>query len=358
MSHELRTPLNAILGITEVLMEGVYGAVGVSQARSLGTIHSSGQHLLALINDLLDLAKINSGKLELELELVGVEELCLQCLRMVREKAAARQVTVSWSWDGEVSMMQADGRRLKQILLNLLSNAEKFTAVGGRIGLEVQKGGAGQVQFSVWDTGVGISTEFHTKIFEPFYQLAQGGVRDGTGLGLALVQRLTILHGGSVTISSESGQGSRFTVILPTGSGVVSPLTGLPIAAPSRGPLKGRHLLLVEDNETSAAFLRDFLISSGADIVWAKDGLEALNQVTAFQPDLILMDIQLPKLDGLEVTRILRRQGFKKPILALTALASPADQEHCLEAGASAWMSKPASLPELLHTLHRLLASW
>ena len=219
MSHELRTPLNSILGMTEALLDEIYGGVSDRQRKALGTIDSSGRHLLALINDILDLAKVESGQMTPVLETVDVLAACQSSVRLVQPTAEKKVITVSVVLDERVRTMVADGRRLKQILINLLSNAIKFTPNGGAVGLEL-KGDAptpGFLQFIVWDTGVGIAEEAKPHLFQPFVQLDSSLARqyDGTGLGLALVQRMVVLHQGTVTVVSEPGHGSRFTVTLP-----------------------------------------------------------------------------------------------------------------------------------------------
>jgi PAS domain S-box-containing protein len=218
MSHELRTPLNAILVLSENLEENVYGPVTDKQFKSLKTIRESGQHLLALINDVLDLAKIGAGKVELVLDLVSVQDICKASLRLIGPAAAKKGLTTSLDLDPTVSTFTVDGRRLKQMLGNLLNNAVKFTPEGGAIGLEVAGDRRnGVVRFTVWDTGIGIAGEDTSRLFQPFIQLDARLSREyaGTGMGLNLVKRLVELHGGTVSVESALGKGSRFTVSLP-----------------------------------------------------------------------------------------------------------------------------------------------
>jgi PAS domain S-box-containing protein len=216
MSHELRTPLNAVLGQAEAMDEGIFGSITPEQRAALRTIEESGRHLLSLINDVLDITKSTVGHLELEFCAVPVEEVCQESLRLVREQARRRGITVSYSSDGAAPSVWADRRRLRQVLINLLSNAKKFTPDGGQVGLSVAEGPDGTVAFTVWDTGLGIAEEDRTRIFEPFVQLDAGLARhhEGTGLGLALVRRLVDLHQGRMELESEVGKGSRFTVLL------------------------------------------------------------------------------------------------------------------------------------------------
>jgi signal transduction histidine kinase len=216
MSHELRTPLNAVLGQAEAIEEGFFGPVTPAQRTALKTIEESGRHLLSLINSVLDFTKSTVGHLELEFGVVPVEEVCQESLRLVREQARRRGITVHYESDGKVPSVWADRLRLRQVLINLLSNAKKFTLEGGQMGLTVKAGPDGTVAFTVWDTGQGIPEEDRARIFEPFVQLSSGLARrhEGSGLGLALVRRLVDLHQGRLELESEVGKGSRFTVVL------------------------------------------------------------------------------------------------------------------------------------------------
>ncbi|HMQ50555.1 MAG TPA: ATP-binding protein [Anaerolineae bacterium] len=218
MSHELRTPLHAILGMSEALQEQVYGELNARQLKSLNIIEESGRHLLTLINDILDLAKIGAGELKLELTTVNVSDVCRSSLRLVNQQAKKKRLNVSYSFDKGLVNLQADPRRLKQILVNLLSNAVKFTPEGGSIGLDVSCNlERKQISFNIWDTGIGIATENLHRLFDPFIQLDNRLSReyDGTGLGLSLVFKLVSLHGGTIEVQSKLGEGSRFIVTLP-----------------------------------------------------------------------------------------------------------------------------------------------
>ena len=218
MSHELRTPLNSILGLSESLQIGTYGPLNERQHSTLQVIEESGRHLLALINDILDVSKIEAGQLQLETGPVSVESVAQASLQFVRQSAFMKQIKVKLSIDSPLTLIQADERRLKQILVNLLNNAVKFTAEGGAIGLEVVADSDNQMtHFTVWDTGIGIAPEDMDRLFQPFVQLDARLARSytGTGLGLVLVQRMTEMHGGRVSVESEVGQGSRFTVSFP-----------------------------------------------------------------------------------------------------------------------------------------------
>jgi signal transduction histidine kinase/ActR/RegA family two-component response regulator len=358
MSHELRTPLNAVLGIAEALQEGVYGPLNENQGHSLRSIEESGRHLLNLINDILDLSKIEAGKLVLERTVVSVQEVCQASLRFVWQEAHKKQLQVATEIDPSVMAVWADERRLKQILVNLLSNAVKFTAVGGHIGLEVQGNPAQKtVHFVVWDEGIGIAPENIKNLFRPFVQLDSRLSREysGTGLGLSLVYRMTELHGGSVALTSEVGQGSRFTVSLPwdpeDSFGRKATMATLTTAVPHAAA--GKVILLAEDNEIFIETVGDYLTAKGYRLMVARNGREAIEQAVVMLPDLILMDIQMPEMDGLQAMTRLRAETATAvtPIVALTALAMPGDQERCLAAGANAYLSKPLSLKQLIEVI-------
>ncbi|MFN8596342.1 MAG: PAS domain S-box protein [Anaerolineae bacterium] len=491
MSHELRTPLNAILSLSETLQDAVYGAINEKQSKALHNIEESGRHLLVLINDVLDLAKIGAGRVELDLDQVIVDDVCQAALRMIRETAHKKRLGVSSNLDSHVSLVNADVRRLKQILVNLLSNAVKFTPEGGQIGLEVRGDPAQEVvRFTVWDTGIGIAAENLPQLFRAFVQVDSRLSRqyEGTGLGLTLVARLTELHGGSVSVESELGRGSRFTVtlpwqpqsafedtldadspahsmsihrvlviedtnvaaqqlshylnefsiqavvhdratqaleialevqpdlivldlLLPDKSGwsvlaelkadartreipviiasisdeqavglesgaidfLVKPVTRRrlqqaltrvavvqrestrpPLSELSRPPL----VLVVDDNEMNLQSIVDYLDAAEFRVSVARNGLEAIEQARTAQPAIILMDIQMPIMDGLEATRRIRADAALAhiPIIALTALAMAGDRDRCLAAGANEYLSKPVRLKQLVRTIEAQLA--
>ena len=364
MSHELRTPLTGILGQTDVLRMGLYGALTERQVQSLNSIEECGQHLLGLITDILDLAKTEVGKLTLQLVPASAVEICQASLRFIDKAAQEKGLRVSYLHDTAVADIQADPRRLKQILINLLVNAVKFTPAGGQVGLEVQGSAEEQaIRFTVWDTGIGIPSDKVNLLFQPFVQLDSGFSReyDGTGLGLALVRRLAELHGGRVGVESEGipGRGSRFTVWLPW-----QPTAGSQSAAPANDPSAGTEnhhpavaagqplVLLADDNATSLTVLSDYLTACGFQVAQAHDGAEAVERARTLRPALVVMDIQMPGLNGLEAIRALKTGAQNAPrIIALTALAMPGDKEQCLAAGADLYLSKPVRLIELAQSI-------
>ncbi|NNJ09328.1 response regulator [Chloroflexales bacterium ZM16-3] len=368
MSHELRTPLNAILGRTEMCQEGFYGALTPSQSEALRSVEESGRHLLELINDVLDVAKIEAGRVEIDIELVQVDSVCEASLRLVSQQALKKRLRLTQQLDPGVSLIYADGRRIKQILVNLLSNAVKFTPEGGDIGLEVVGNREREiVSFSVWDTGIGIAEEHLPRLFQPFVQVDSSLSRahEGTGLGLNLVLSLAKLHGGSVTVNTEVGQGSCFTVTLPWRSPKVEAEVAAAIPKDIETPAQpqahddqdGPLILLAEDNEDSINLISSYLEFHGLRTIVAHNGTEAVQLATDIHPAMILMDVQMPQIDGLAATRQIRTLPELRgtPIIALTALAMPGDRERCLEAGANDYISKPIGMRHLLQIINSFI---
>ncbi len=366
MSHELRTPLNAILGMTEVLQEEIYGLLNQQQTKSLHTIEESGRHLLSIINDILDLAKIEAGKVKLEIIPVSAEGIANACLRFIKELALKKHLKTSMTFDYAVTIIQADERYLKQMLLNLLSNAIKFTPERGAVNLKI-RGNAeqGVVDFIVSDTGIGIAEEDMKRLFKPFMQLDSGLNRahEGTGLGLSLIYRLTEMHGGSVSVESELGKGSRFTISLPWQHNLDERLAEVePTARLQPTPSvvvhqQGAVILLVDDNPTIIDTLCDYLEAKGYQVIAAYNGVQAIDKTKEIVPYIILMDIQMPGMGGLEAMRRIRADAevAEIPIIALTAKALPGDKEQCLEAGADDYLSKPVSFKGLVAAIERLM---
>jgi signal transduction histidine kinase/ActR/RegA family two-component response regulator len=365
MSHELRTPLNSILGLSESLLEQRRGPLNESQQTSLQIIESSGRHLLELINDILDLSKIEAGMLDYYPQMIRVEEICRSSLNFVRSQALKKSIQLTYNNEAAISNISADPRRLKQILVNLLTNAVKFTPEHGEVTLNVRTEPEQRlIQFSVVDTGIGIAADDLRRLFTPFVQVDSRLNRqfEGTGLGLALVQKLTDLHGGSVQVESEVGVGSRFTINLSWGEDIANqqePIEPgderLTIDGSEKSnfasdkPLDPVVVLLAEDHMANTLTISEYLESHGYTVANAHDGLEAIQIAEENNPDIILMDIQMPVMDGLEAIRRLRANPrfASTPIIALTALAMPGDRERCLEAGADEYMSKPVSLKKL-----------
>lgn len=366
MSHELRTPLTTIVGTSEMLADWLYGELNDKQARAVSNIEESAHHLLALINDILDVAKVQAGGMELAWDDVPVAQLCEASLRLVRQPAHKKNLEVRLQLDPQVQVVRGDNRRLKQLLVNLLSNAVKFTPENGSVGLDVRGDAArGVVDLSVWDTGIGIAREHMERVFKPFVQLDSKLNRSysGTGLGLALSYRMAELHGGSIAVESEVGKGSRFTVTLrwqpkdgsgKDGAGAPERLDPMD---PDMAPTAGATILLAEDDPANSIMLTESLQSNGFRVVHVADGVEAVARSRVLHPDLILMDIQMPNLDGLEATRLIRSDNALKhiPIVAITALSMPGDRERCLEVGVNEYLAKPVGMRELLQTIRTQL---
>jgi signal transduction histidine kinase len=383
MSHELRTPLNAILGMAEGLQEKVFGDVNQSQIRAIQTIERSGSHLLELINDILDVAKIESGQIKLDLTPTAIAPLCQSCLAFIKQQALAKRIQLEIKLQPYLPKLLIDERRIRQVLLNLLSNAVKFTPEGGKITIEVSQnqqipltirstdiamGINKYIQIAIIDTGIGIASEDINKLFQPFIQIDSALNRQyqGTGLGLALVKSLVEIHGGKVELTSEIGVGSCFTVYLPFTDDTEGTLAAeqIPIQLISESSQPEQYtthiprlILIAEDNEANIMTVSSYLNAKGYHILFAKNGQEAIAMTKAHHPDIILMDIQMPVMDGLAAIKQIRQDPSLSDIqiIALTALAMPRDRDLCIAAGANEYLSKPVKLKQLTTMIHNLL---
>ncbi|HUD71152.1 MAG TPA: ATP-binding protein [Dongiaceae bacterium] len=363
MSHELRTPLNAIIGFSELLLDPGFGSLNDDQRGYAGDIHSSGRHLLALINDILDLSKIEAGKMRLTREVFEIGAVVEEAMALLRVEAARKGLDLLSRVPEPWTALDADRSKVKQILSNLLSNAVKFTPQGGRVTLSALRAGS-MLHLEVEDTGIGIRAEDHRRIFEAFTQVDGSLARQyqGTGLGLTLVKRFAEMHGGGVALDSEPGRGSRFTVIIPgvqeaTAEDPVSPMIPEPALRPhplSRPPAPsaapppreaegGDLVFVIEDNPANLKLVRDLLESRRYRVMTAVSGEEALDSLKFLAPRLILIDVQLPGMDGLSVARQLRARPDTRnvPIVALTAHATRGNEERALEAGCTGYLAKP-----------------
>lgn len=362
MSHELRTPLNSILGPAELIQLGISGPITAEQSKWLDVIRSNGQHLLAMIDDILDLSKAITGKLEIAPEMVDIGQICQESLRRVEPLAREKEINLAYQTMVIGSELNADPRRLKQILINLLDNAVKFTLPHGSVTLQVQMDRErDQIQFSVTDTGIGIEADKLQFLFKPFSQLDSALNRryEGTGLGLALVNHLARLHRGSIQVESEPGKGSKFTLWLPLHNELPPAANyldssevdnGSAAAETIDGPLHDLPVILVvDDNEASLMGMRDYLAYNKYNVLSASSGRQALAAASQHTPDLALVDVQMPEMDGLELIQRLRgsEQFAHLPIIAVTALAMQGDRERCLAAGATDYISKPFTLKDL-----------
>jgi PAS domain S-box-containing protein len=358
MSHELRTPLNAIIGFSDLVLDQTADRLTVKELDYLRDILGSGRHLLSLINDILDLSKVESGKMELRLSDTSIGELLQQCLFMIKEKAIKHKLRVVLRIEDELEDLRVlvDEVRLKQIMFNLLSNAAKFTPDRGKITVEAKRAGK-EIYFKVSDTGIGIKPEDQQRIFEVFEQVDSSYSRqqDGTGLGLALTRRLVQLHRGRIWVESEGeGKGSCFSFVIPLEEARNS-------TEQSRPDSRNRHaskpaptaqaealepntaVLVAEDNRSNMEVATAFLERAGYRVIQAWTAEEAIRQAKTEVPHLILMDVSLPDTDGLTATRILKRDPQTKhiPVVAVTAHAMEDDEDRCLKAGCSAYIPKP-----------------
>jgi PAS domain S-box-containing protein len=355
MSHELRTPLNAILGFSQVLERGTYGELNVKQVEFLKYIRESGNHLLEMVNDILDLAKIEAGKFQLEKKPVDLGFLLQQAVAAIASLAEMKQIKLVKNFMTPLGNLETDEIRLKQVVYNLLSNAVKFTEAGKQIGIDVQAEGPDAV-ISVWDEGIGIPAEDLERIFNPFEQVRN---IKGTGLGLAIVKRMVTLLGGTVGVISTPGSGSRFTVRLP-GLNLAPAIPGETGEYQSGSTLTAaktrKKILVVEDNLLNQELLRSVLEASRFRILIVPNGEEALQLCSGADFDLVLMDIQLPGMNGIETMEQMRLRLTRPiPFIALTSFAMKGDREKYLEMGFENYLSKPLDIDQLLQTIELVL---
>ena len=368
MSHELRTPLNAIIGYAQLLKRDRH-QLNDRQAAGLATIHESGQHLLTLINDILDLARVEAGRMVLYPAAVHLGTFLQVVVDIMRVKAEEKGLAFEYALAPDVpAAVTIDETRLRQVLLNLLGNAVKFTD-RGTISLRVVRvpSSAGddacvRLRFEVADTGIGMSPQQLGRLFQPFEQVADMPRRaGGTGLGLAISQQLVRLMGGNIDVASEPGKGSAFWFELaaPVATGSLASVPAPRTIVGYEGERK--RVLIVDDVPQNRAMLVDLLQSVGFVVAAAENGLECLVLLDSFKPDLIVMDVMMPVIDGNETTRRIRRMPAwsRVPVVAVTAGASPDDEARCLDAGANAFVPKPVEHDVLLRTIGTLLAlSW
>ncbi|WP_292775983.1 hybrid histidine kinase/response regulator HrmK [Nostoc sp. NMS9] len=360
-SHEIRTPLSSIIGFTDLLLAPGYEPTKERQQEYLNIIKSSGKHLLDLINDILDLSKIEANQLEVQWERVDVPILCNNVLALVKEKAANKGLKLCLELEPDITTLVADPLRLKQMLLNLLFNALKFTN-NGSVGLQVAPKG-GFMHFTVWDTGTGISQEDQVQLFQPYFQIAKAvadGI-EGTGLGLAVTQKLAQIHGGLVKVESEIDRGSRFTLVLPlkqelgvgedegTGEDEEAGEAKFSLFPVPLTPSSSVEILLVENDLPNANLMQIYLRKLGYQVTWVKNADKMWEALTQLDPAVILMDVFLADGNGLNLVQQLREhQQYRTiPVIVQTAMAMKGDRETCLAAGVNDYISKPIDLPLL-----------
>ena len=386
MSHELRTPLTCVIGMAETLLRALsspanYAFQPQKQQDYLKIIKRSGEHLLELINDILDMSQVEAGKMVLTISEFSLSQLARQCLQNLSEKARSNGVNLRLDLQLNSGMtnghtvaddrFMADHRRIGQILLNLLSNAIKFTPQGGQVILRVIAN-ADHAVFQVEDTGIGISDSQRPLLFQKFQQLDGSFQRryEGVGLGLALTRQLVELHGGVIEVESVVGEGSTFTVRIPAQplsklrdrSDATVPeavITRLDQADPSfveEIASVGRRVVLIEDQDDTAMLICDLLTAAGFQVVWMVEGATAVKQIEILQPALVITDIQLPSIDGYEVIRFVRRQPalLHTRILAIGHLALQA-RDRCLQEGADDYLTKPIDPYQLLDKISLML---
>jgi PAS domain S-box-containing protein len=360
MSHEIRTPMTAVLGYANLLAEDEQDPEKLGFLR---IIRRNGNFLLEIINDILDLSKIEAGKLEIIRQRFEVHDLVFEVCSMMQVRAAERKIRLDVEFPQAIpAAIESDPKRLRQILVNLVGNAIKFTESGGVkiIVTHTDK----QLQIEVVDTGIGITAKQMKNLFQPFHQADASVSREfgGTGLGLAISQRLANLLGGEIEVASVIGQGSRFRCTIDIGDvaseALINPSLAIHESLLGKRPdAKVDCKILVVDDRRDVRFLAGHILRRfGADVWFAENGLEGTKFVDEAikkndLPDLILMDMQMPVMDGYEATATLRKMGFKNPIIALTADAMQGDMDRCIASGCDAYISKPIDSDELLEVV-------
>jgi signal transduction histidine kinase/DNA-binding NarL/FixJ family response regulator len=369
MSHEIRTPMNAILGFTEVLKRG-WGGEGADHKRHLETIHSSGKHLLELINDILDLSKIESGRLEVEVADVTPHKIIQDVVQIMSVKAAEKGIELTFELTTPIpETIHSDAARLRQIVTNLVGNAIKFTEQGKVEvrGALVGDTDAPMLALDIVDSGIGMPSDKLESIFNPFVQADASVTRrfGGTGLGLSISRRLARALGGDITVDSVLGEGSTFHVRVPTGETAgVRTIGQADIQAAAQEGLTPQavtwvfppsRVLVVDDGVENRELVRLLLEEVGITVEEAENGEQGLEKVSSGDYAAVLMDVQMPVMDGFTATRAIRQRGFDVPIVALTANAMKGFEAECLEAGYSSYLSKPIEVDHFMRHIAKLL---
>lgn len=362
MSHELRTPLATMLNVSESLRCGVHGPLDDHQDQRLALLERNGRHLQSLIDDILDLSRSLAGSFTLHTETADVCELARQCASSIWDMARSRGIAVIQEIPQRPMVSVVDPLRIRQILLNLLSNACKFSPEGSKIGIRLQGDAVRQrLELEIWDEGPGIDGEAQARLFQPFVQLDNrlSRVHGGAGLGLALSRKLAEAHHGSIVLQSEPGKGSVFRVVLPwEGSESACDFQQFVTARP-KSPKLDATILLVEDNTDLRETVEDFLAAVGWRVAAACCGADGVQAFANRSFDAVLMDIQMPGMDGLEAIQRIRAlpRGAQAKIVAMSGLAFPEDKQRALAAGADMHLSKPVHLTSLHEILLKLTDS-
>ena len=357
MSHELRTPLNGILGFTELLKSEHFGKINDTQLEFVVQVENSGKHLLELISGLLDVAKIDSGSMLIDLETCKPSELFISVIGLIQPQLSEKNINFKQLIDPTVENVVCDSRKVKQIMVNLISNAIKYTPEYGTIEITLTKE-ENHIKIIVSDNGIGISKKDQEIIFDEFAQAnrSRDEALGGTGIGLALSRRLVELHGGEIGVDSQENKGSKFWFTIPNRNAPNKKqaiLTDESIVN-SDYPTN-RSILVAEDNQTNLDMIKYLLSIHNHKVHVARNGKEAIDQADLIKPDLILMDIRMPIMDGLEATKVLRaKPDFEKiPIIALTASAGEESREDSLNGGCTDHISKPIQSIELFEILSK-----
>jgi signal transduction histidine kinase/CheY-like chemotaxis protein len=360
MSHELRTPLNAILGFAQ-LVESGSPAPTPTQKRSIDQILKAGWYLLELINEILDLALIESGKLSLSVEPVSLQEVLMECRSLVESQARQRSIGMAFPRLPAQSYVKADRTRLKQVLINLLFNAIKYNQPSGHVSVECAERSPGTLRISVRDTGVGLSPEQVSQLFQPFNRLGQeGGKEEGTGIGLVVTQRLVELMGGEIGVDSTQGLGSVFWVemALASAPGLSLEITAEPSSNEILDGAAMQTVLYVEDNPANLELVEQIIARrTHLRLLGAADASLGIEFARVYLPEVILMDINLPGMSGLDAMKVLRADPTTAhiPIIALSANAVPRDIQRGLEAGFFNYITKPIKVGQLMDAIDAAL---
>jgi two-component system CheB/CheR fusion protein len=359
MSHEIRSPLTGIMGYADILLSKLKDPEDIE---FLKTIKESGNYLIEIVNDILDLSKIEAGKLVLNIEAVSVHAVLSELQGLMDGRARQKKLPLVLRYEGVLpESIQTDRTRLRQILINLVSNAIKFTDQG-RVEILARFLREGSLlQVEVIDTGIGIASEHQARLFQPFTQADSTSTREygGTGLGLTITKRLVEMLGGSISFDSELDKGSTFRVTIPTGAAPKRAQGGgakLPVeTAHDEFPLRDRHVLVVDDRKEFCYLVSRYIEAAGGRTTAVCNGEAALDAIEAAEQGdpfhAVIMDIQMPGIDGYETTRRLRARGFRTPIIALTAGAMVGDREKCLKAGCDDYLTKPIDRTALVQLL-------